>query len=358
MPDKPTNNRHQKTYLWQQNDFPHFYHNSVAIAPLEKEFIATFRKLVKAFPLRSQNFNDLFTEEIIANSKIEGINLDRESVHSSFVNNIVPTQEKEQGAVELMKMSLEHCDKNLSHQRIKSMHKVILKGSSFPASSIGNYVGDMKIISGNELYHEYEVVHEGVSKDLVTTKMSEFIQWFNQCSPKTPLINAIQGHIHFETLHPFCDGNGRIGRSLILMGLCRDFKIKSPIALSRAFDKNIKDYYSLFKSGLDLTDIIKKLQPIFMQSIQETQHILTVTDIRHKIHQKEKDLNSRQLKVMNRLIDYELQGGFKGGLTNSKYQKITKISDRTALRDLEDLVKLNLLTKEGDKKATRYHLLK
>ena len=356
MSDKPKFNRQEKTYLWQLDDFPHFYHNPVAIAPLEKKFIAAFRKLVKSFPLRNQDFDDLFTEEIIANSKIEGIKLDRESVHSSFVKNIVPAKEKEQGAVELMKMCLEHCDKPLSHQRIKSMHKVILKGSAFPEESIGNYVGDMKIISGNELYHEYEIVHEGAPKELVVKKMTEFITWFNHCKPSTPLTNAIQGHIHFETLHPFCDGNGRIGRSIILMGLCRDFKIKSPLAVSRAFGNNINDYYSQFRSGLDLTEIIKKLQPIFIQAIEETEHILSTTSMRHKVYQLEAKLNPRQLKVMNRLIDYELKDGFQGGLTNSKYQKMAKVSDRTALRDLEGLTKLKLLTKEGEKKASRYYL--
>jgi Fic family protein len=140
------------------------------------------------------------------------------------------------------------------------------------------------------------------------------------------------------------------------MGLCRDFKIKSPLAVSRALEKNIDDYYSLFRSGLDLTDIIKKLQPIFLQAIDETYHILSTTSIRHKVYHLENDLHPRQLKVMNRLIDNELKDGFQGGLTNSKYQKMAKVSDRTALRDLEGLTKLKLLTKQGDKKASRYYL--
>ena len=345
-----------ENYLWQQADFPHFYYNPAVINPLEKEFVAEFKKLIGSFPMRNQNFDDLFTEEIVANSQIEGINLDRESVHSSFVNNIVPAQQKEQGAVGLTKMSLEHSDGALTHKLIKSMHKEILKGSTFPASSIGNYVGDMKIISGNEFYDDYEIIHKGAPKELVEDKMSEFMQWHNQCKPKSPLINAIQGHIHFETIHPFCDGNGRIGRSIILMSLCRDFKVKSPIAISRAFNKNLKTYYSLFQSGLDLTETIKQLQPIFLQAIKETKHILSITSYRQKVYQYQEQLNSRQLKVLHRLIRYELEDGFKGGLTNSKYQKMTKVSDRTALRDLESIVNLGLLVKEGEKKATRYHL--
>ncbi len=345
-----------ENYLWQQADFPHFYYNPGVIDPLEREFVTEFKKLIRSFPMRDRNFDDLFTEEIVANSQIEGINLDRESVHSSFVNNIVPAQQKEQGAVSLIKMSLDHSDGALTHKLIKSMHKEILKGSSFPEESIGNYVGDMKIISGNEFYDNYEIVHKGAPKELVEDKMSEFMKWYNQCKPKSPLINAIQGHIHFETLHPFCDGNGRIGRSIILMSLCRDFKIKSPIAISRAFNKSLKSYYELFQSGLDLTETIKILQPIFLQAIEETKHILSITSFRKNVYQHEEQLNPRQLKVLHRLIKYELEDGFKGGLTNSKYKKMTGVSDRTALRDLEGIVELKLLVKVGEKKATRYYL--
>ena len=79
------------------------------------------------------------------------------------------------------------------------------------------------------LGQELKVIHEGVSKDLVHEKMTEFIQWYNQCPSDTPLVNAVQGHIHFETIHPFCDGNGRIGRNLILMGLCRDLGRSTPL---------------------------------------------------------------------------------------------------------------------------------
>lgn len=91
------------------------------------------------------------------------------------------------------------------------MHREILRGSNFPKESIGTYVANMKIIHGNRLDQEYRVIHEGVGQDRVHHIMSEFIEWYNQCPAHMPLANAIQGHIHFETLHPFCDGNGRIG---------------------------------------------------------------------------------------------------------------------------------------------------
>ena len=236
------------------------------------------------------------------------------------------------------------------------MHQEILKGANFPPESIGACVGDMKIVSGDRLDREFTVVHEGATKELVQEKMSEFIEWFNQCPPDAPLINAVQGHVHFEAIHPFCDGNGRIGRSLILMGLCRDLGRDTPLALSRAFHKDTKTYYAQFQAGLDLTSTIRSLAPLFVNAVTETGKILELSAFRTRFADQSEHLNPRQLKVLNRLIDYELRKGFDGGMNNTKYQKMTGIGDRTALRDLAQLQELGLMIKTGQLKGTRYHL--
>lgn len=300
--------------------------------------------------------SDVLTEEILANSEIEGVFLDRDSVHSSFVKNISPLKKTEQGAIALTKTALESFQKPLTHQLLKSMHRKIMQGSDFPDSSIGQYMGDMQIVSGNRLDREPEVVHQGVSKELVKEKMSEFIACFNNSSPDSPLVNAIRGHVHFEALHPFCDGNGRIGRSLILMGLCRDFNNQTPLALSRVFQRHSQDYYRQFQAPLDLTETIKSMAPHFITAIETTQAILELTAFRAKVSQDSEQLNPRQLKVLHRLIDYELRSGFEGGLNNAKYQKMTDVGDRTALRDLKELSDAGFLLKTGKLKGTRYHL--
>jgi len=345
-----------KSYLWQDPSFPHFYHNPAVVDPLEEAFKLEVKRLDSVIEKLDVDFEDLLTEEIVANSEIEGVILDRESVHSSFVNNITPAKEKELGAVTLMQMALEHFPNQLNHGILQSMHREILRGSGFPESSIGSYVGNMKIVSGNRLDQEYKVIHEGVSNEFVQEKMTEFIQWYNQCSPKTPLLNAIQGHVHFEIIHPFCDGNGRIGRNLMLMGLCRDLGRNSPLALSRAFNQNHQKYYQQFESGLDLTHTIQSMAPLFLKAITETERILELTAFRTRVSDLSGQLNSRQLKVLNRLIDYELRGGFKGGMNNTKYQKMANIGDRTALRDLSELHALGIMLKVGQLKGTRYYL--
>lgn len=346
-----------KTYLWQRADFPHFYHNPAVVAPLELAFQAAVQELDVIMKQQAAGFEDVLTEEIVANSEIEGVLLDRESVHSSFVQNIAPAREKEQGAVALTRLALAHANEPLSHELLFEMHREILKGStSFPAESIGAYVGNMKIVSGTRMDREYTVIHEGVSQALVHEKMTEFIEWYNQCSPKTPLLNAIQGHVHFETLHPFCDGNGRIGRNLILMGLCRDLGRSTPLALSRSFNTDLETYYRQFEASLDLTATIQRMSPLFINAVNTTGHILALTAYRTKVSDHAEELNERQLKVLNRLIDYELRGGFEGGMNNAKYQKMTGIGDRTALRDLNELASRGLMVKVGQLKGTRYYL--
>ncbi|MFU8848044.1 MAG: Fic family protein [Opitutales bacterium] len=346
-----------KPYLWQDSAFPHFYSNPAVVAPLEASFKQAVTELDARISKQNVGFADVLTEEIVSNSEIEGVLLDRESVHSSFVENIIPAGEKELGAVQLTRMALNHQGEPLSHELLFEMHRAILLGASgFPEASIGAYVGDMKIVSGTRIDREQTVIHEGVSKTQVHDKMTEFIEWYNQCMPETPLLNAIQGHVHFETLHPFCDGNGRIGRSLILMSLCRDLGRSTPLALSRSFNQNLERYYKQFSAPLDLTQTVRDLHPIFLKGVAETGRILELTAYRTKVSDQAATLNERQLKVLNRLIDYELKGGFEGGMNNTKYQKMTDIGDRTALRDLSELHERGLIVKIGQLKGTRYYL--
>jgi Fic family protein len=327
------------------------------VKPLEAAFQAEVAQLDTQLKVQDSGFADVLTEEIMANSEIEGVLLDRESVHSSFVENKTPAREKEQGAVARTRMALEHAHRPLSHELLFEMHRQILKGSdSLPVESIGAYVGNMKIVSGTRMDRDPKVIHEGVSRDRVDEKMTEFIDWFNQCPAKSPLVNAIQGHVHFETLHPFCDGNGRIGRTVILMGLCRDLERTTPLALSRSFNADVDTYYRQFEAGLDLTKTIQDMSPLFVNAVSETARILELTAYRTKVADQKEQLNERQLKVLNRLIDYELRGGFKGGMNNAKYQKMTSIGDRTALRDLSELEERGMMVKVGKLKGTRYYL--
>jgi hypothetical protein len=108
-----------KLYLWQEGDFSHFYHNPEGSRVLEEKFQEEVSKSDQMLHTQEVGFDDVFTEEIVANSEIEGVILDRESVHSSSISNLTPVHEKEQGAVALTQMALAHCDQGLSHDLLR-----------------------------------------------------------------------------------------------------------------------------------------------------------------------------------------------------------------------------------------------
>mgnify|MGYP000091345197 CR=1 FL=1 len=347
-------------YIWSIPEWPHFYHNTEAFRELEQAFIkeslSITTLLEKCSPetiLEAQS--NLGIIETVYTSRIEGINLNTNSIFESYLNNI-PHKREEKQALDLLKLAIDHIGKPLTHEFIKKMNNTLLP----ELEHAGNYVGDMKIIEGNQLMDQHRIIYEGVPKIRVKEEMDTFINWFNASDLSTPLVNAIRGHIHFESIHPFPDGNGRVGRAIMLIGLCRDLQTTIPLAISRAIEDSRSDYYKMFDNrthhrSLDISNALAIMQPTFISSIQHTKKIITLSKLRQKL--KLATLNERQEKAMNRLINYELGDGFKGGLSNANYCKMTNCESKTAQRDLQKLYSLGLLEKTGTLKSTRYHLV-
>ena len=137
------------------------------------------------------------------------------------------------------------------------------------------------------------VVDQGMPKEKVEAGMEAFVNWYNQ-SKISPLAKAVQGHLYFEGIHPFEDGNGRIGRILMQMSLSRDFKRETPLAISRSIGKNKELYYDHFESGLDITNAIKVMGKVLREAVSETKSIYELTYLRDTIENS--GLNARQLK--------------------------------------------------------------
>jgi len=346
-------------YIWSRPEWPHFYHNTEVFEDLEQAFIKehlTIKDLLKECSPETilETQSNLGIIETVYTSRIEGINLNTNSIFEAYLNNIPPKRE-EKHALNLLKLAIDHIGKPLTHSFIKEMNSTLLP----EMEQAGNYVGDMKIIEGNHLMGKHRIIYEGVPKNQVEEEMNTFINWFNACKPSTPLCNAIRGHIHFESIHPFPDGNGRVGRAIMLIGLCRDLQTTIPLAISRAIEDSRSDYYKMFDNrthhrSLDISTALTTMQPTFLSSIQHTKKIISLSKLRQQLNQA--SLNARQEKAMNRLINYELGDGFKGGLSNTNYCKMARCESKTAQRDLQKLKELGLLEKTGTLKSTRYHL--
>jgi len=336
--------------LWAHPDWPAFYGNQAALSSLEAELKEAAKKIPKIEVL-----DDLMISEVVANSEIEGVQLSQEKLQSSFMGNLVSSpQDREANAIKAMRLAVENFSKPLTHGFVKKLNRLFNENEN-----AGEYVGGINIVQGGKL-GELTIVDRGMPPERVKNAMDEFLKAYNSQKKGTPLFNAVSGHVHFEKVHPFSDGNGRTGRVLMNMGLMRDLGLKHPLALSRAIQKEHKLYYaSLNQADLDLTSTVKAMAPLMHHAIEQTTRMKALTAYRKKAFAE--DLNDRQRKALEHLIRAELNSGYQGKFTSSKYLALYKPSerpsDRTALRDLNDLVSRGLLVRKGDRKGAHYLLL-
>ena len=180
--------------------------------------------------------------------------------------------------------------------------------------------------------------------------------------PLDGIVKAAIAHVWFETIHPFEDGNGRIGRAIIDMALAQD--AQQPVRLysmSRQLQRNRSAYYDFLneaqKSNLDITSWIKWFIVQFTEACKQSSLDIdkAIEKARFWTIHAEKSYNERQYKTLQKLLDAG-DGGFLGGLTADKYRKITGASKATATRDLTDLVHNGALITRGQGKATKYYI--
>ena len=343
--------------IWKDEDFPHYYYNPAAVATVESRFSHELGKLFARMEgeASEEGLGEVLIEETVKNSQIEGVDLDRESIRSSFLNNLPIKGGREKGAILVTRMATDSMGMPLTDALLREMHRSLFEGSEMPEGQRGVYVGDMQLVSGRRLDREPIIEDLGMPKERVGEAMAEFLEWFDHDSDQALLSRMIQGHLHFEAVHPFADGNGRIGRALMQMTVSQRMGKAVPLALSRAISQNPERYYGQFKTGLDITAVVKEMGEVLVSAVLETGSILDLTRLRGRMNSHQ--LNARQEKVINRLIEYELMGTpFRGGLSNQNYRKISGAEERMALRDLAGLVEQSFLLKSGRLKGTRYHL--
>lgn len=332
--------------IWKHPDFPGFYRSESALMQLESSIKREARKLPE-----NANFGDVMISELMSNSAIEGVILSQDRLKSSLLGNFAgPADKREKNAIEAMKLAIEHCQQPLTHELIQQINGLFNESPDHA----GQYIGGVVLVKSGK-FGEKTIMDRGVESDKVDAAMSDFVKSYNSQGKSTPLFNAIAGHVHFEKIHPFSDGNGRTGRVLMNMALMRDCGLAHPLALSRAIQRETSAYYDcLGRSSLDLTQTVKDLAPMMLLAFKETARLCELTEYRKQSHAV--DLNPRQRKVIDRLIAVELENGYTGKFSSPKYEALTKTSESTALRDLGELVQAGLLVKKGASKGTHYLL--
>ncbi|MBS0290269.1 MAG: Fic family protein [Proteobacteria bacterium] len=360
---------------WEQSDWPFFQWERAALQEAEAKFLHQSGVLVGV----ARHFNkddknllvvDMITDEALKTSEIEGEYLNRDSVQASIRRNFgLDTDNRrvkpaESGIANMVTDLYKNYDKTLSHKTLYTWHKMITNGRS-DLREIGCYRTHdepMQVVSGpigNETVH-----FEAPPSKRIKREMDAFIDWFiktapNGSDPLPTLTRAGIAHLYFVSIHPFEDGNGRIGRALAEKSLAECLGEPTLIALSQTIEAKRKRYYQALELNNKNTEITDWLI-YFAQTVLEAQsYSLKIIDFiieKTKFYDRARDsLNERQDKVIARLFR-EGPSGFKGGLSAEKYISITGTSRATATRDLQDLVEKKLLLKIGELKSTRYHL--
>ena len=304
------------------------------------------------------------TLDVVKSSEIEGELLNYDQVRSSIARRLgintaglVPSSRHIEGVVEMMLDATQRYNLPLTEKRLFGWHAALFPtGFSGPYSiETGQYrTGEMQIVSG--AMGKEKVHYQAIKPVLVKSEMDKFLDWFNNENRLDPVLKAAIAHFWFIIIHPFDDGNGRIGRAISDMLLAsaegsgeRFYSMSGQILAER------KIYYEVLQkvqhSSGDITEWINWflhcLKNAMLSTENTTQKILRKTEF-WKLHQHT-PINERQRLMLNKLFD-----DFEGKLQTSKWAKIVKTSTDTALRDIKDLVEKGILqqTDEGGRNAS------
>jgi Fic family protein len=365
----------ENRWNWQQDDWPRFRFDKTALEEREAKFLLQSGVLLGALlHIRDDDKTaltvDLISNEALKTSEIEGEFLNRESVQSSIRRNFgLDTDARrippaEQGIADMIMDIYRSFAEPLTHETMFRWHGMLTAGRR-DLKNIGAYRTldePMQIISGpigNPKIH-----FEAPPSAVIKKEMEAFVKWFNETAPNNKtalpaLTRAGITHLYFVTIHPFEDGNGRIGRALAEKALSQALGQPTLVALSQTIQKNKKSYYeALHQSSRnnEITAWLGYFADTVLQAQDTTQRMIDFLIQKTKLYDKVRSqLNERQERALARIFREGVEG-FKGGLSAENYISITGAARATATRDLQDLVDKGVLTRTGALKSTRYHL--
>ena len=367
------------TYIWEQTGWPYFSWQSDKLITIlsrarfiQGELLSKIRSL--GLDQSNETNSEILVEEAIKTSAIEGVRLDKESVRSSVAKRLgLPTaglkepDRNADGQVCVIMDATLNYKKPLTMKRLKSWQAALFPTGYSGLSKIkaGEWRGSapMRVISGPV---GREKVHfEAPPSDRIDSEIKTFIEWWEtEKKGIDGLLRAGIAHFYFVTIHPFEDGNGRIGRALTDMALAQDENLsKRYYSLSSRIMQERKAYYDILeksqRGALDITEWLLWFLKCYSWAIEDSERIILKALKIAAFWQKHAQiiLNKNQRKVINRLLEAG-PGGFTGGLSTRKYVAMTKVSRATAYRDIIDLVKKKILVQSRAKgRSTSYELV-
>jgi len=362
------------SWIHERGEWPEFIWDDAVLArPLAEVRYRQGRHLGKmealAFDLRTEANVLALTDEVVSSSAIEGEHLDPAEVRSSVARQLgldvggVPTTGREvEGVVAMILDATRNFDRPLTAERLFGWHAALFPTgrSGMTRITVGAWrtddAGPMRVVSGpmgKERLH-----FQAPAAPRLADEVDRFLEWF-ECSSIDPVLRAGVAHFWFVTIHPFDDGNGRIGRAIAEMALSRaDGTKERYYSMSSAIEARRKEYYRQLESGqrgdLDITAwlawFLSCLDRTIRHADEQLASVLFKASLWVRIN--EQPVNGRQRTIINRLL-----GDFEGHLTTSKYARIAKCSNDTALRDIRELLARGIIVRNpAGGRSTSYRL--
>lgn len=362
------------SWNWQLKKWPEFSYDKNILLDMETQFIKSTSVTFGAFKHikaedKDQILVDILSDEALKTSAIEGEYLDRDSIQESIKKNLgmfangrkVPPAEY--GISEMMVNLYKTYDQPLSHEQLFDWHKMLTNGRR-DILDIGCYrthKDPMQVVSGR--LDRPKVHYEAPPSKKMKSEMDGFIKWFNEVHRPTNNLGILTrsglAHFYFISIHPFEDGNGRIGRAIAEKSIALSLQRPALITLSQTIEANKKEYYKAIETHnetLELTDWLLYFGTTALSAQENTLKIIEFLISKAKFFDRyANSLNERQVKVIRRIFNAGHEG-FIGGLSAENYTRIVQTSASTATRDLNDLVNKKIVLKTGNLKGTRYWL--
>lgn len=363
-------------YNWQLPEWPDFFYEIQEIQPLIIAFAQETGEISGVMQglsddLKQETLLQLMLSEAVKTSEIEGEYISREDIMSSIKNNLGLNEplinikdQRAGGVAQLMLEVRKSFNQSLSLDMLLAWHDMLMANTrNVNPGQWRTGTEPMQIVSGA---YGREIVHyEAPPSSEVTKEMDQFIQWYNKATfplkgeVAEAVLKSAVAHLYFESIHPFEDGNGRIGRAIAEKALSQSIGHPVMLSLSKTIERNKTAYYAALKEAqrsLDITAWINYFASVILEAQRDAKVMVQFTLKKSQFFDRHKNqLNERQLKAVSKMLEKGADG-FEGGMTAKKYIGITKTSKATATRDLQDLQAMGVFKQEGAGRSIQYQL--
>lgn len=363
-------------YIWQSKNFPAFHYNKQNIITAIQQFahdIGELNGMIMGFSQESklETFAEIMLSEALKTSEIEGEYFSREDVMSSLKANLgikdyhENNRNKKANAIAHLMIEIQKNYKtSMSEELLLHWHYVLMDNEkSINAGQFRKGIEPMQVISGK--FGDFAVHYEAPpSKDL-PKMMKQFVEWYNDFKDDDigkigeGIVLSALAHLYFETLHPFEDGNGRIGRALAEKALAEKFETPIFISISKSIQKDKARYYNELKAAQrnhQVNSWMSYFCYILQDALADSKKVVVFTLKKTAFFDKfEAKMNERELKAIKKMMEMG-ENSFVGGMSAKKYISINKTSKATATRDLQHLSEIGAIIRTGEGRSVSYDL--